>query len=130
MSPRASLSLQFSRRNFIYQIEHQKAEWLDQYLDEGLAVTNDNGRYIDPSYFSYAIFKKLLKQAGIPGNVRFHDLRHTHATWLLEKGVHPKVVAERLGHSSIRITLDTYSHVVKGLQQMAVIKLDEIADNW
>lgn len=110
--------------------EHQKAEWLDQYLDEGLVVANDNGRYIDPSYFSYAIFKKLLKQAGIPGNVRFHDLRHTHATWLLEKGVHPKVVAERLGHSSIRITLDTYSHVVKGLQQMAVIKLDEIADNW
>lgn len=110
--------------------EQQKAEWLDQYVEEGLVAANDNGRYIDPSYFSYAIFKKLLEKAGIPGSVRFHDLRHTHATWLLEKGVHPKVVAERLGHSGIRITLDTYSHVVKGLQQMAVSKLDEIADNW
>ena len=49
---------------------------------------------------------------------------------MLEKGVHPKVVAERLGHSSIRITLDTYSHVIKGMQSVAVSKLDEIEDGW
>ncbi|HCB92192.1 MAG TPA: hypothetical protein DEP57_00015 [Selenomonas sp.] len=93
-------------------------------------ISNDNGSYKDPSHFSYITFKRLLAQANISERVRFHDLRHTHATWLLEKGVHPKVVAERLGHSSIRITLDTYSHVIKGLQQMAVSKLDEIAENW
>ena len=110
--------------------EIRKAEWLDQYVDDGIVIANDNGSYKDPSYFSYVTFKRLLAQAGISESVRFHDLRHTHATWLLEKGVHPKVVAERLGHSSIRITLDTYSHVIKGLQQMAVSKIDEITDGW
>ena len=107
-----------------------KAEWLDQYVDDGIVISNENGSYKDPSYFSYITFKRLLVEAGISESVRFHDLRHTHATWLLEKGVHPKVVAERLGHSSIRITLDTYSHVIKGLQQIAVNKIDEITDNW
>ncbi len=111
-------------------LESRKAEWLDKYEDNGLVICNDNGSYKDPSYFSYRIFKRLLAKTGIPPNVRFHDLRHTHATWLLEKGVHPKVVAERLGHSSIRITLDTYSHVIKGMQQVAVSKLDEIEDGW
>ena len=110
--------------------EARKAEWLDQYVDDGIVISNDNGSYKDPSYFSYITFKRLLVEAGISESVRFHDLRHTHATWLLEKGVHPKVVAERLGHSSIRITLDTYSHVIKGLQQIAVNKVDELTDNW
>lgn len=110
--------------------EGRKAEWLDRYDDHGLVICNDNGGYKDPSYFSYKVFKRLLAKAGISAVVRFHDLRHTHATWLLEKGVHPKVVAERLGHSSIRITLDTYSHVIKGMQQVAVDKLDEIENAW
>ncbi len=110
--------------------EAQKAEWLNKYEDHNLVIGNTNGSYKDPKYFSYKIFKRLLAKSGIPPNVRFHDLRHTHATWLLEKGVHPKVVAERLGHSSIRITLDTYSHVIKGMQQVAVSKLDEIEDGW
>ena len=107
-----------------------EAEWLNKYEDHNLVIGNSNGSYKDPKYFSYKIFKRLLAKTGIPPNVRFHDLRHTHATWLLEKGVHPKVVAERLGHSSIRITLDTYSHVIKGMQQVAVSKLDEIEDGW
>ncbi|SEU24429.1 tyrosine-type recombinase/integrase, partial [Paenibacillus sp. NFR01] len=53
----------------------------------------------------------------------FHDLRHTHATILLKRGVHPKIVQERLGHSSIQITLDTYSHVLPGLQEAALLTL-------
>lgn len=110
--------------------EAQKAEWLDQWSENGLVVTNSNGSSRDPNYFSYVVFKRLLEIAGIKDSVRFHDLRHTHATWLLEKGIHPKVVAERLGHSSIRITLDTYSHVIKGMQQTAATKLDEIAEEW
>jgi integrase len=56
--------------------------------------------------------------------VRFHDLRHTHATQLLRVGVHPKIVSERLGHSNIGITLDTYSHVMPGMQETAVERLN------
>jgi integrase len=56
--------------------------------------------------------------------VRFHDLRHTHATLLLRQGVHPKIVSERLGHSTVGITLDTYSHVLPGMQEEAARKLD------
>jgi integrase len=56
---------------------------------------------------------------------RFHDLRHSHATHLLRAGVHPKVVSERLGHSSVGITLDTYSHVLPGMQQDAVRVVDD-----
>ena len=58
------------------------------------------------------------------GPVRFHDLRHTHATQLLKQGVHPKIVSERLGHSSIGITLDVYSHVLPGMQEDAAQKID------
>lgn len=57
-------------------------------------------------------------------HVRFHDLRHTHATQLLKQGVHPKIVSERLGHSNIAITLDTYSHVLPGMQEQAIEALD------
>lgn len=110
--------------------DEQKSIWLNQYQDNDLVISKDNGGYKDPSRFTYATFKKLLEMANIDTTVRFHDLRHTHATWLLEKGVHPKVVAERLGHSSIRITLDTYSHVIKGMQKIAVSKLDEMEDEW
>jgi integrase len=56
--------------------------------------------------------------------VRFHDLRHSHATMLLLSGVHPKVAQERLGHSSISVTLDLYSHVTGTMQEDAVAKLD------
>ena len=70
-------------------------------------------------------FKPLLKRAGLP-NIRFHDLRHTCATLLLAKGVHPKIVSEMLGHSSVSITLDTYSHVIPGLGDAAAGAMDEV----
>ena len=54
----------------------------------------------------------------------FHDLRHAHATHMLASGVHPKVASERLGHSKIGITLDLYSHVMPGMQEDAVAKVD------
>jgi integrase len=66
-----------------------------------------------------------LRQIGLP-HVRLHDLRHTHASLLLQAGVHPKVVQERLGHSSIKVTLDTYSHVMGGLQEAAAQHFDEL----
>ena len=69
-------------------------------------------------------FKPLFTAAGLPAKVRLYDLRHTHATLLLKAGVHPKIVSERLGHSSITLTLDTYSHVLPGMQDEAANKLD------
>lgn len=72
-------------------------------------------------------FLPLLKRAGLP-RIRFHDLRHTAATLLLLQGVHPKVVQERLGHSQISITLDTYSHVLPSMGRGAAAKLDALLD--
>ena len=70
-------------------------------------------------------FQLLLKKAGLPP-IRFHDLRHTAATLLLASGVHPKVVQERLGHATIAITLDTYSHVTPTMQRDAATQLDAL----
>ena len=69
-------------------------------------------------------FSKLANRVGLPG-VRLHDLRHTHASLLLRQGVHPKIVSERLGHTNIQITLDTYSHLLPGLQGAAALKFDD-----
>lgn len=68
-------------------------------------------------------FKLALGRADLPSTVRFHDLRHAAATLLLQAGVHPKVVSERLGHSTITLTLDTYSHVIPGLDADAANRL-------
>ena len=64
-----------------------------------------------------------MRKCGLAGT-RLHDLRHTHASLLLAQGVHPKIVSERLGHASVAITLDTYSHVLPGLQEAAVAEFD------
>jgi hypothetical protein len=63
---------------------------------------------------------------GMGQSVGFHDLRHTHATLLLRQGIHPKVVSERLGHSTINITLDTYSHIMPDMQDEAAEKLNGV----
>lgn len=68
------------------------------------------------------------REAGLKG-LRLHDARHTHASLMLKQGTHPKVVQERLGHASIQITLDTYSHVAPGLQEAATIRLDDILNH-
>ena len=69
-------------------------------------------------------FRELADSIGLKG-IRFHDLRHTHATLMLRQGIHPKIVSERLGHSTIAITLDTYSHILPGLQEAAARSFDE-----
>jgi len=74
-----------------------------------------------PSNFDH-VWRRFKTRQGL--EIRFHDLRHTHATQLLKAGVHPKVVSERLGHASIAITLDTYSHVMPGMQEEAAEKID------
>ncbi len=92
-------------------------------------LSNPEGNPRSPSSFSAHQYKECLARAGLGHNIRLHDLRHTHATWLLEAGVPVKVVSERLGHSSIRITLDIYSHVLGSMQAQAVNALNSIFVN-
>lgn len=73
-------------------------------------------------------WKPLLAKSSLPHTTRFHDLRHTCATLLLGRGVHPKIVSEMLGHSSTTITLDTYSHVLPDMQEKAVVAMEDILD--
>jgi integrase len=86
----------------------------DLYRDQGLVFTTRVGTPINPTHIRRRSFAPLLKRAGLP-SIRFHDLRHTCATLLLSRNVHPKYVQELLGHATIAITLDTYSHVLPGM---------------
>ena len=106
--------------------EYQK--WQQNYADElgdkfkwsGLVFTSPFGSPISPTNFARRYFHPLLKQCGIKEGFTFHGLRHTHATLLLQQGVNPKIVQERLGHSSIKVTMDVYSHVLPDMQKEAV----------
>ena len=73
-------------------------------------------------------FKALLKRAGLPSSIRLYDLRHTCATLLLSRNVHPKYVQELLGHASIALTLDTYSHVIEGMDGGITDAIDQALD--
>lgn len=90
-----------------------------------LVFCDTDGNPIRKSNLIRRSFKKILKHAKLP-DIRFHDLRHTAATLLLAQGVHPKVVQERLGHSTVMLTLDTYSHVLPSLQKEATNKLNRL----
>ena len=98
-----------------------------KFIDRGgYIITADTGNVLDGGWFTDKPYKRVVRAAGLDSKLRFHDLRHTHATWLLDAGIPAKVVSERLGHSGIRITLDTYAHVQKGMQEKAVVALEEI----
>jgi len=71
-------------------------------------------------------FRPILERAGLPASIRLCDLRHTCATLLLAANEHPKAVSERLGHSNITLTLDTYSHVLPSMQHGASEKLERM----
>jgi integrase len=96
----------------------------EAYQDSGLVFCKEDGTPLDPREFTKR-FQRHLEKAGLP-KVRLHDLRHTHASLLLARGVHPKVVQERLGHSSITMTLDLYSHLTPGLQEAAAATLNSL----
>lgn len=93
-------------------------------LAEHELVFNNIDKPLLPSTVTHA-WQKVVKRAGVK-SIRLHDARHTHASLMLKGGIHPKVVQERLGHSSIQITLDTYSHVAPGLQAAAANRFDEV----
>lgn len=90
---------------------------------QGLVFASETGEPLD-RYRVGRRFKLLLKRAGLP-EVRFHDLRHTCATVLLSKNVNPKIVSEMLGHATIAITLDTYSHVLPNMGDAAAGAMDD-----
>jgi integrase len=93
--------------------------------DLDLVFVDEAGAPIDASKFLRNSFAPLLKRAGLPV-MRFHDLRHTAATLLLGRGVHPKIVSEMLGHAQIGITLDLYSHVTPTMQREATAAMEAI----
>jgi len=91
--------------------------------DDDLVFSRLDGMPLRPNTVTRA-WKTLAARAGLKA-IRLHDARHTHASIMLKQGIHPKIVQERLGHSSIQITLDTYSHVAPGLQEAAAARFDE-----
>jgi len=90
--------------------------------DDDLVLGHEDGSIISPIYISQLWARKIRKTQ--LAHLRFHDLRHAHATHLLANGVHPKVASERLGHSKVGITLDLYSHVIPGTQEDAAAMID------
>ena len=92
--------------------------------DDDLVFRDLEGKALRPDTVTHA-WVKLVRRIGLRG-IRLHDARHTHASLMLKQGVHPKIVQERLGHASIQLTLDTYSHVVPGLQEAAAAGFDKM----
>lgn len=99
-------------------------------IDEGCSVEagqivfcSRNRKHMRSSNFDRAVWYPIRERAGIADTVRFHDLRHTQATLMLLAGIHPKIVQERLGHGDISITMNTYSHLLPGLQADAATKM-------
>lgn len=91
--------------------------------DDTFVYTREDSKPLQPRSLSRA-WNLAVARLDLP-RIRFHDLRHAHATHLLASGVHPKVASERLGHSQIGITLDLYSHVLPGMQEDAAARVDD-----
>jgi integrase len=98
------------------------------YNDMGFVFAAENGEPMNSANLLNRHFKPLLKDAGLP-DIRLYDLRHTCASLMLAAGINPKVASERLGHSNIVLTLNTYSHVLPDMQEQATEKLEEILFN-
>jgi integrase len=121
LAPTAVEALRHQRRQQAAERLRLGPAWDEQ----DLVFANEIGRPIEQGNLLRRSFWPLLSTAALP-RIRFHDLRHTAATLLLSQGVHPKVVSELLGHSSIGLTLDIYSHVLPDMQQHAVTAMDRL----
>jgi integrase len=120
MTPKLALFLREYRqeRGLLY-LELEKQLVLDD-----LVFTSVKGKPIDPCVLTHT-FTRMARQAGL-GGVRFHDLRYTFASLMLLRGAKPKVISEALGHASVAFTMDTYSHIIEGMQEDAMALLDEV----
>jgi integrase len=113
-------------------VEHRKAQAEqklkagEKYENHDLVFTGPKGHAIQLRNLVNRHFKPILRAAKLPEDIRLYDLRHTCATLLLAQGEHPKVVSERLGHASVTLTLDTYSHVLPTMQQQAAERLEAV----
>jgi integrase len=114
------------------ELRRLKREQAEELLKLGVRQTGDtllcaraDGEPMQPRSLTHEFTRLVARIKDIP-RVRFHDLRHAHATQLLLASVHPKVVQERLGHSTISITLDLYSHVAPSMQEDAAAKIDAV----
>jgi integrase len=114
LTPRTVAALKAHRKR---QLE-QRVKLAGLYEDHGLIFSSESGTPLNPENLVKRSFKPLLRRAGLP-EIRFHDLRHTCATLLLGRGVHPKIVQELLGHATIAMTLDTYSHYLPSMGDQA-----------
>lgn len=126
-SKRSIAMMELTIKELITHKNKQKYDKIKQgnlYDDQDFICTWENGKPLRPHYIS-DLFRNYILRLDYP-RIRFHDLRHTHATMLLSKGVNPKIVSERLGHSTVNITLDIYTHVLPNMQKEAVKKLDSI----
>jgi integrase len=114
LTPRTVAALKAHRKR---QLE-QRVRLASLYEDHGLIFASEKGTPLNPENLVKRSFKPLLQRAGLP-EIRFHDLRHTCATLLLGRSVHPKIVQELLGHATIAMTLDTYSHYLPSMGDQA-----------
>ena len=116
-----ALALEELRAHRLRQAE--ELLWLGIGLsDDTFVCVREDGLPLQPDAFTHDWNRKIMT-TGLP-RIRFHDLRHTHATLLLASGVHPKIASERLGHSKVGITLDLYSHVLPNMQADAAALID------
>jgi len=111
-----ALKIHMARRSILSQNPNWK--------ESGLVFTTDTGTPIAPTNM-LRLFKDKVKSAELP-KIRFHDLRHTTASLLLEKNLNPKFVSELLGHSSVNLTLNTYSHIINPMNRVTADTMDEI----
>jgi len=115
--------------NAIVLREHREKQQLDRAMlgvslkDDDLIFSDIEGKPLLPNTVTHN-WIKLVRRTGLKP-IRLHDARHSHASLMLKLGTHPKIVQERLGHASIQVTLDTYSHVAPGLQEAAAARFDQ-----
>jgi integrase len=114
------------RRHRVCQLD-ERVSLGPAWQDNDLVFPNAIGEPIHLCSFNRDKFWPIVKKAGLP-RIRFHDLRHTAATLLLLKGVHVKIVSEMLGHSSVAITLDRYSHVLPDMQHSAAVAMQQVLE--
>ena len=112
------------REYYDKQNEERKSLGLPLLQDDDYVFCGIDGKPFLPNSVTH-VWIKLTRRVGLPG-IRLHDCRHTYATQLLAQNVHPAIVANQLGHSTVRTTIDRYSHIIPGLQEAAAIKFDDI----
>jgi integrase len=128
----AHLAEQEKKRQFLKDSQTKKDALVKEeplVKKEDLVFAHIDGKPYSPHLISH-VWQKLMKRCGTAGISLHTGTRHSHATILLKNGVHPKIVQERLGHSSIVMTMDTYSHVINGMGKAAAAGFDEAVINY